>query len=128
VKLSRIVPVVTAAMLSALFFPAPAYAALPRPDTVYAGPTTLDGKVRIVAETKRNLELVKVTDECGVVTKWRNVEVQDTGKFRAVKKQSGFVVSKIVGEFTTRDLAQGTFSQVTCNGNDELYEAANQSA
>lgn len=116
----------SAVALPLVLLPTPAHAALPKPDTVYAGDTDLGGKVRIVAETKGNLSLVKVTDECDQVTKWRNVEVQDSGKFRAVKKQSGFVVAKVVGEFETRELAKGTFSQVTCNGADETFEAASE--
>lgn len=106
-------------------FSAVAYAALPIRGAVYTGQIQeggTNGRVRIVAETRRKLDVLKVTDGCGTVHLFRDVAVREDGSFRKIQKhpEYGIMIFEVKGKFITRSKATGTVSQITCSGGGEF--------
>jgi hypothetical protein len=115
--------VIGAALVCLFVVASVALAALPRAGRIYKGTSTANHKVKIVAETKHNLSLLRVVDSCDTVTKWTDVKVKDDGTFKAVKSNGDVDYYTVTGKFTRRSKAKGSISQVTCSGEPGDYVA-----
>jgi hypothetical protein len=122
--MSRVIKIVGFALACTFVVASVALAALPRPGREYKGTAVPeDGgklgeyKVKLVAETGHKLSAVRVEDDCGIVTKWRNVNVNDEGKFRATKSNDfyGENYFKITGKFVSRGRATGKVDGLACD-------------
>ncbi|MEA2461066.1 MAG: hypothetical protein QOH90_1243 [Actinomycetota bacterium] len=122
--MSRSLKVIGAALAAVLILAGVALAALPKPGGIYKGPTSDKGHVKIVAETKHNLSLVRVKDKCDEVYKFHNVKVADNGTFKAKdKNSSGIVIFSVSGQFSSNTKAEGETSQVACDGESTFFTA-----
>ena len=134
--MSRAIKIVGLAMVVTFVVASVALAALPRPGREYKGTavpedggTLGEYKVKLVAGTRYKLSAVRVVDDCGSVTKWRNVNVNAQGKFRATKSSDfyGGLYFKITGEFVSRGRATGRVEGRACDSpKDSTYEATIQ--
>jgi hypothetical protein len=125
--MGRIMKVVGATLVCVFVMASVALAALPVAGGIYKGTSTAGDHVKLVAETRHNLSLVRVACS-GEEFKWHGVHVRDDGTFKAVKRNTDFdiVTIKITGKFTSRTVAKGAITSVVCSGEDRTYTATKQ--
>lgn len=121
--MSRKLKVVSAVLVCLFTMTAVALAALPRAGRIYKGTSTANHKVKLVAETKHKLSLIRVVDECDEVQKFHDVRVKDDGSFKAVEKFGETPIYTVEGKFVRRGKAKGTVSQTACSGETGDYVA-----
>jgi hypothetical protein len=126
--MSRVLKLAGGVLSTVILASSIALAALPNPG-VFKGESTENAKVRIEANTKHNIKVLKVTEPASCenfVHKFEDVKIKDNGTFKAVEKFGDTPVFTITGNFVKKWKAKGTISQTTCAGKDATYVARRQ--
>jgi hypothetical protein len=102
-----------------------ATAGSPFPGT-YSGASDDDEAVTVkVSGNGKEVTLFKVDQhDCGVTKLSKDVKVQD-GSFTMKQKISGNVIFKVKGTFPEPGVAQGSYTQVACDGQKDTWNALN---
>jgi hypothetical protein len=119
--LHRLTKVGLATVACLALLAAAAFAELPRAGT-FEGTSTANDTLTFEVASRHKIDKITIDTYCSEPLKYRDVKVNDRGRFHAKHEiVPGVSSDEIKGKFTTRTQAEGTLYTVFCNGDLRDY-------